>query len=283
MVPNSNEASSFLSRRGFLGAVPLAGAATAWLQGGWIAVARAEDPPVAGVKPYPEFPHTDPKLVQEMVGVCHFNETRVKELVQLKPELINAVWDWGYGDFETALGAASHTGRRSIAEFLIQHGARLDIFAATMLGMTDVVKAMVTALPGVQKTPGPHGISLLSHAKAGGDAAREVAAYLESLGDADPRVAKGELSAEEQDVYLGKYPFGPGAEDRVLVKRGESGDMQMTIGKSSGRRLQWLGEHEFSPAGAASVRIRFVVENGKAQSVTVTDGKPVFFAQRKGA
>ena len=283
MLTSTDAANHVLTRRGFLGAVPLAGAATALLQSGFIPTAQAEDPPVAGVKPYPEFPHADPKLVQEMVGVCHFNETRVKELVQLKPELVNAVWDWGFGDFETALGAASHTGRRSIAEFLIQHGARLDIFAATMLGMTDVVKAMVTALPGVQKTPGPHGISLLSHAKAGGDAAREVAAYLESLGNADPKVAKGELSAEEQDIYLGKYPFGPGAEDRVLVKRGESGDMQLAIGTSSSRRLQWLGEHEFSPVGAASVRIHFVVENGKAQSVTITDGKPIFTAQRKGA
>lgn len=280
MRPCSFEAPPALTRRGFLIGMPTAAATL--LQGHGLSAARAEDAPPAAAKPYLEFPQVEPKFAQEIVGVCHFNEARVKELVQFKPELVNAGWDWGFGDYETALGAASHTGRRSIAEFLLQHGARLDIFAATMLGLTDVVKAMVAALPGIQKTAGPHGISLLSHAKAGGDAARDVTAYLESLGDADLRVAKGKLTAEEQDIYLGKYPFGAGAEERVLVKRSESGDMQLAIGKSSSRRLHSLGNHEFSPAGAPSVRIRFDVENGKAQALTIGDNQITFTARRKG-
>jgi len=284
MRPYPLEAHHALTRRGFLIGVPAAGAAATLLPGHGLGIARAEDAPhSASALPHPEFPQVDPKLAQEMVGVCHVNEARVKELVQLKPELVNAVWDWGFGDYETALGAASHTGRRGIAEFLLQNGARLDIFAATMLGMTDVVKAMVTALPGVQKTPGPHGITLLSHARAGGEAAREVMAWLESLGDADQRPGDAALSADEQEIYLGKYPFGPAAEDRILVKRNDRGDMQLAVGKGSSRNLFRLGPHEFYPAGAASVRIRFDVENDKAQALTIVDNQITFSARRKGA
>jgi len=274
--------SAVLTRRGFLVGVPAAAVGASILESAWGTSAQAQDSPAAWQKPYPEFPQADPKLAQEMVGVCHVNEARVRELVEAKPELVNAVWDWGFGDYETALGAAAHTGQRGIAEFLLQRGARLDIFAATMLGMTDAVKAMVTTMPGIQKTLGPHGITLLSHARAGGERATATLAYLESLGDADRGVAVRELSAEEKEIYLGKYPFGSGTEDRILLKLGNGGDLQLAIGKSSARRLNNIGEHEFSPAGSASVRVQFVVEAGKAESVTITDGKIVLAANRKG-
>lgn len=120
-------------------------------------------------------------LVQEFVGNAHGDLDRVRELLAQEPKLINATWDWGGGDFETALGAASHMGRRDIAEFLLSKGARLDIFAATMLGKLDIVKATLTAFPDAIHTPGPHGIPLIAHATAGGDHAREVLEYLESL------------------------------------------------------------------------------------------------------
>jgi hypothetical protein len=72
-------------------------------------------------------------LVQEFVAKAHGDLGRVKELLEREPRLVNAVWDWGGGDFESALGAASHVGRKDIATFLLGHGARLDIFAAAML------------------------------------------------------------------------------------------------------------------------------------------------------
>jgi len=121
------------------------------------------------------------KLVQEFVGNAHGDLNRVKELLAQEPGLINATWDWGGGDFETALGGASHMGRRDIAEFLLDHGARLDIFAATMLGKLDIVKAALAAYPEAIKTPGPHGIPLIAHAQAGGEDARAVLEYLQSL------------------------------------------------------------------------------------------------------
>ncbi|MCK6568996.1 MAG: hypothetical protein L6Q45_15045 [Anaerolineales bacterium] len=126
-------------------------------------------------------PALEASLVQEFVGNAHGDLNRVKELLAQEPALVNATWDWGGGDFETALGAASHMGRRDIAEFLLNHGARLDIFAATMLGKLEVVKAALAAYPDALNTPGPHGIPLIAHAQAGGDEAKAVLVFLESM------------------------------------------------------------------------------------------------------
>jgi hypothetical protein len=126
-------------------------------------------------------PALEATLVQEFVGNAHGNLDRVKELLAQEPGLVNATWDWGGGDFETALGAASHMGRKDIANFLLEHGARLDIFAAAMLGKLEIVKAALETYPDAVKTPGPHGIPLVVHAQAGGDEALPVLEYLQSL------------------------------------------------------------------------------------------------------
>src|ERR1700756_3750718 len=127
------------------------------------------------------FPTQPPELVREMVTVAHFDLKRVRELVGARPSLARAAWDWGFGDWETALGAASHMGNRAIAEYLISQGARPSLFSATMLGQLEVVKAFVAAQPGAQRIRGPHSISLLGHAKAGGPEARAVFDFLESM------------------------------------------------------------------------------------------------------
>jgi len=127
-------------------------------------------------------PALQPDLVKEFVIAGHGNLGRVKELLEQQPGLLNATWDWGGGDFETALGGAGHMGRKDIAEFLINKGTRMDIFVATMLGKLEVVKAMLTAYPELIKSKGPHGLTFLHHAKKGGDEALPVLKYLESLG-----------------------------------------------------------------------------------------------------
>lgn len=126
-------------------------------------------------------PALNAQLVEEFVGNAHGNLERVKELLAQEAGLVNATWDWGGGDFETALGAASHTGRRDIAVFLLEHGARLDIFAAAMLGKLEIVQAAIEAFPQALHTPGPHGIPLIVHAEAGGDDAKAVLDYLQRL------------------------------------------------------------------------------------------------------
>ena len=87
------------------------------------------------------------ELVAEFVGQAHGNLDRVKELLGQEPGLVSAANDWGGGDWETALGAAAHMGRRDIAEFLLENGARIDLFAAAMLGHLDAVRAILSARP----------------------------------------------------------------------------------------------------------------------------------------
>lgn len=120
-------------------------------------------------------------LVQEFVAQAHGDFARVKELLTQEPGLINATWDWGGGDFETALGAASHMGHREIANYLLENGARLDLFAAAMLGNLDIVKAALAVYPNAVNIPGAHGISLIAHAQAGGEDAKSVLEFLETL------------------------------------------------------------------------------------------------------
>ena len=118
-------------------------------------------------KPYQRYPAINDELVAQVVGQSHTNLDKVKELVARRHELARATWDWAFGDFETALGAASNVGRRDIAEYLMSKGARPDIFTYAMFGAYDAVKAMIETTPGIQSIAGPHGISLLQHVKNG--------------------------------------------------------------------------------------------------------------------
>jgi hypothetical protein len=120
-------------------------------------------------------------LVREFVGNAHGDLDAVSDALDGQPALVNAAWDWGSGDWETALGAASHMGRRDIAELLIAHGARLDVFAAAMLGELEIVRAVLAMRPETRNALGPHGIPLRAHAEAGGERARAVLELLEEV------------------------------------------------------------------------------------------------------
>jgi len=128
-----------------------------------------------------KIPALETTLVFEFVAKAHGDLERVRELLAQEPALVNATWDWGGGDFESALGAAAHMGRKDIAKFLLEKGARLDIFAAAMLGNLEIVKAALQSFPAALQIPGPHGIPLIAHAQAGGEDARTVLEYLQSL------------------------------------------------------------------------------------------------------
>jgi hypothetical protein len=124
-----------------------------------------------------------PELVQEFVGKGHGDLEAVKALLEQEPGLLNAAWDWGGGDWETALGAAAHMGRKDIAEYLLQKGARIDLFAAAMLGKLQLVQAMLADNPDLVHSLGPHGIPLLRHAEAGGEEAASVVTLLRDMLD----------------------------------------------------------------------------------------------------
>lgn len=71
-------------------------------------------------------------------------------------------------------------GRRDIAELLLAHGARLDLFAAAMLGEVEIVRSILTAYPEMRDARGPHTIPLRAHAEAGSEQARAVLELLDS-------------------------------------------------------------------------------------------------------
>ena len=125
-------------------------------------------------------PRLPDDTVRDFVANAHGDLDYIGAALSREPTLVNAAWDWGGGDWETALGAAGHMGRRDIAELLLAHGARLDIFVAAMLGDTDVVRTMLAAHPEGLDARGPHGITLRAHAEAGGEPARAVLELLDA-------------------------------------------------------------------------------------------------------
>jgi hypothetical protein len=224
------------------------------------------------------FPTQPAELVREMVTVAHFNLNRVKELVEARPSLAKAAWDWGFGDWESALGAASHMGNRPIAEYLIAKGARPSLFSAAMLGQLEVVKAFLAAQPDVQRIRGPHSIPLLAHAKAGGEQSRAVFDFLQSIGgaDADPVVP---LSEGDANALKGTYVFGIAA-NQVIDVTFERGGLNWTRKGGMARPLVHLGERGFYPVGAPSARIQFAGDE-KTMVMTVSDPETVLVARRK--
>lgn len=256
-----------ISRRGFLGSVPAA------------PFVFASQPPAAA-GPSDGFPAHVPDVVREVVGASHANLARVKELVSARPALARVSWDWGYGDWESPIDAASHVGNRAIADFLLGHGARPTIFTAAMMGQLAIVKGWIESTPGVQRRRGPHGLTLVHHARAGGAPAADVLKYLESLGDADPRYTDLPLTDAEYASIAGDYTYGSGAAERLTVTKNTRG---VTTIARTGRNPQILfhqGGLVFNPAGAEAVRIRFEVTDGKAQALIVEDGPLVVRAKR---
>jgi hypothetical protein len=121
---------------------------------------------------------------------------------------------------------------------------------------------------------GPHSISLLAHAKAGGEAARPVLEFLQSLGDAEVTPAVP-LAQSDADAVKGTYIFGIATSQRV--------DVTIDRGQATwARPLFHLGNRAFYPWGAPSVRIRFSGESESA-AMTVNDPDVVLVAHRKQA
>lgn len=267
--------------------LPLSAAALLGLPRHGTAASAPTEPAAAAPAPpgpaaYDAFPSQDPARVRETVLHAHTDADRVRRLVEASPALANAAIDWGFGDWESALGAASHMGRRDIAEVLIGHGARPDLFTHAMMGNLAVVRAIVEARPGIQGSLGPHGITLLAHARAGGEAARAVAEWLEALGGADPAHSSQPLPAPVA-AYLGVYVYGPGPGESLEVAE-RDGLLRVRRGEGFPRTLFHLGGSEFHPAGVPALRLRFRLEGEgderRAIELTVLDPEVVVVARR---
>lgn len=143
-------------------------------------IVMAQQTPAPAERPKP--PPLDKELVKEFVTVAHKDIDKVKTMLQETPDLVNASYDWKDWDWEDAIGAAGHMGLRDMALYLLEQGARPTICVAAMLGNLEVVKSFITAFPQMKQSVGPHKISLFTHATKGGEHARPVVEYLQSIG-----------------------------------------------------------------------------------------------------
>jgi hypothetical protein len=237
------------------------------------------------------YPSIDDDMASSIVGASHRDIDKVKQLVTQRPELARASWDWGFGDWETALGAASHVGRRDIAELLMSHGARPDIFTFAMMGMIKSVQEIIETVPGIQTQSGPHGITLLQHAKnrltdksitaEDKTNVEKVVIYLESLGNADMKAKSLDITDEEKQKYIGEYRFGSGdGESFILDMNNSRKILQMSRKGKNNLWLRKVGDDTFSPPGASSVKIIFKIDGNKAVSLSIHEPEPLITATR---
>lgn len=267
-----------LDRRGFL----FAGTSCAMGAGllSLPSAAQAQPTPESeSAGPLADFPQQAATLVRDVVGASHARFDRVRELVEAMPELAKASWDWGFGDWESAIEAASHTGNREIALYLIAHGARPNLFTWAMLGNLPAVKAMLEAQPELRSATGPHGLSLHHHAVQGDEQAKPVLEYLESIGIGQP--APTPIPPEQQQAILGHYVTSvtPAATFELFeAKQG----LSFKGADGSPRRLTYLSDGSFHPVGAPSVRFQFEVTNGRATTGTVRFGGQTVRFSRQG-
>ncbi len=128
------------------------------------------------------------EIVKEFVTVAHGKLDRLKEMLENDFLLLHVSYDWGGGDYETAIEAAGHMGLIEIAAYLLSKGARYNIYLAAMLGHLDIVKQVLTMNPQLLNSKGPHGFTLLHHAKKGGESSMAIVDYLQSLGAKETNV-----------------------------------------------------------------------------------------------
>ena len=248
-----------------------------------------ETPNSANDKLFYRYPSIDDTIVSDIVGKSHFDLETVKSYVEKRPELARATWDWSFGDWESAIGAASHVGRRDIVNYLISKGARPTLFTYAVLGAFDVVKASIELTPGIQTTMGPHGISLLSHAKAGLRMKEKMTPeqilnseklidYLKGLGNADG--AKYLKMTDDKKKYIGDYKYGDGDKQGFTVK--ENMRKMLSLGRLGefGGGLQKIGDNRFIYNGVPSVEISFQFKGDEVISLTVKEPDLVLVAKK---
>lgn len=216
-------------------------------------------------------------IVSEVVGAAHFDLEKLKKLVDPRPELANATWDFGFGDWESAIAAASHVGRVDIANYLVSRGAVPTIFTFAMLGNFNVVKFLIESSPGIQKSLGPHGISLLQHAKTGLSSdngnkpgSQQLVDYLEKLGDANGRQYMP-MDETEKQKYLGDYIYNKKTLEGFTVKLNMRKMLSLGRKGKSGGTLHKTGANTFTYNGALSVIVSFSMKDGIVDALTITE------------
>lgn len=128
------------------------------------------------------------EIVKEFVNVAHGNLVRTKEMLENDPQLLHVSNDWGGGDYESGIEACGHTGNKEVIEYLMSKGARYNLYLACTLGHLETVKNVLTFNPTLLNSKGPHGFTMLHHAKKGGENSKPVEDYLVSLGAKETKI-----------------------------------------------------------------------------------------------
>lgn len=212
------------------------------------------------------YPVTPAERAMEFVGAAHARIDRVHEMLRVDPGLARASWDWGFGDWETAIGAASHTGQIEIINLLIAHGARPTVFTLATLDRIDALRDLIEHVEQVERLEGPHSISLYRHAMLG--KAERVLEYLDKrgIGDSNPF----EIARSEAERYVGEYVWDEDSNEIFSVEWSErSSSIALSRKGSVARNLIPLEGHRFSPAGARHAKVEFDHVNGHAEKVRV--------------
>jgi hypothetical protein len=208
----------------------------------------------------PVFFRQQPSMVKEFVGDCHFKIDRVEEMLKEDAGLAKVAWDWGFGDLESGIGAASHTGQVGIIELLLAHGARPDVFTMATLDKVDAVRSFIESVPDAKNIEGPHGISMFNHASAG--KASRVMEYLESQGIT---AESGNPSLDESDAkpYVGSYASREHPKMHYVIEWSERWSNLNIQAPNEIRRGLMLnadgeaGKHAFHPAGSRGAVFQF--------------------------
>ncbi len=90
-------------------------------------------------------------------------------MLEENPELLNAPYAWSETDHETAIQGATQVGSATIATYLLERGAPLEICTAAMLGRRDEVEKRISDRSDSINSKGAHGIPLLPHSAWSGD------------------------------------------------------------------------------------------------------------------
>src|SRR5687768_8138506 len=104
------------------------------------------------------------QIKDEFVGVAHGDLKRFKELLAKYPGLATVTASWG----ETPIEAAAQMVQREMIEMLLDAGAPLDICTAAVMGMEDLVKALLEDDPTLKDATGAHGIPVMYFPVVGG-------------------------------------------------------------------------------------------------------------------
>lgn len=197
--------------------------------------------------------------IPEIVLRAHFDLEAVKLLLNEDPAGVEAQGP----DGETPLQAASHMGRKDIAEHLLARGAKLDPYGAALLGMRQELEGFLGEDPGLLQRPGVHqAFPVLFMAMTGGHV--ELSRWL---------IEKGAPVPEKTPLIHAAAGSGDPELVRMLLERG----VTPRIGGFKG--LSPL--HIAARAGHAEVA-RLLLEAGADPAQMDEAGKTPFDLAREG-